>query len=118
YERSPKLQALTCCIHAREAQPRVRPRWPASVGPGRLGGPQPFWYSELRAAVSIRKPEAGGWMQRLTGIMLAVAVGAATLSGCALRDPRDDYAYGRADGLWDTSYDLIDWNFPTSANQG
>lgn len=57
-------------------------------------------------------------MQRLTGIMLVVAVGAATLSGCALRDPRDDYAYGRADGLWDTSYDLIDWNFPTSANQG
>jgi hypothetical protein len=51
--------------------------------------------------------------------MLILAVGSAALTGCALRDPRDDYAYGRgADGLWDTSFDIIDWNFPTSVNQG
>ena len=58
-------------------------------------------------------------MRRLTGIMLIVAVGSAALAGCALRDPRDDYAYGRgSDGLWDREFELIDWNFPTSANQG
>ena len=48
------------------------------------------------------------------------ALGAVLLvSGCALRDPRDSYAYGGArDGLWDREYDLLlDWNFPTSANQ-
>ena len=47
-------------------------------------------------------------------------LGALLVSGCALRDPRDSYAYGRvADGLWDADYDiLIDWNYPTSANQG
>jgi hypothetical protein len=58
-------------------------------------------------------------MQRLTGIMLVAAVSAATLAGCALRDPRSDYAYSRAsDGLWgDTAFELIDWNFPTSLNQ-
>ena len=58
-------------------------------------------------------------MQRLTGIMLVAAVGAAMLSGCALRDPRADYAYSRAsDGLWgDAPFELIDWNFPTSRNQ-
>lgn len=56
---------------------------------------------------------------RLTGIMLIITVGAATLAGCALRDARDDYAFGGgADGLGSTSYDLIDWNFPTSVNQG
>jgi hypothetical protein len=51
---------------------------------------------------------------------LIVAVGSAALAGCALRDPRDDYAYSRAsDGLWgDTPFELIDWNFPTSVNQG
>ena len=45
--------------------------------------------------------------------------GALLVSGCALRDPRDSYAYGRvADGLWDAEYDfLLDWNFPTSQNQ-
>ena len=58
-------------------------------------------------------------MQRLTGIMLVATVGAAMLAGCALRDPRTDYAYSRAsDGLWgDTAFELIDWNFPTSLNQ-
>ena len=56
---------------------------------------------------------------RLTGILLVIAGGSATLAGCALRDARDDYAYGRgADGLGNTGYDLIDWNFPTSVNQG
>jgi hypothetical protein len=42
------------------------------------------------------------------------------VAGCALKDPRDSYAYGRlADGLWDADYDLLlDWNFPTSANPG
>jgi hypothetical protein len=50
--------------------------------------------------------------------LLAVA-GAVLVSGCALRDPRDSYAYGRSDGLWDADYDLLlDWNFPTTANQG
>ena len=58
-------------------------------------------------------------MQRLAGIMLVAFVCVAMLSGCALRDPRADYAYSRAsDGLWgDTSFELIDWNFPTSLNQ-
>ena len=58
-------------------------------------------------------------MQRLAGIMAVALVGVATLSGCALRDPRADYAYSRAsDGLWgDTAFELIDWNFPTSLNQ-
>jgi hypothetical protein len=42
------------------------------------------------------------------------------VAGCALKDPRDSYAYGRlADGLWDADYDLLlVWNYPTSANQG
>lgn len=58
-------------------------------------------------------------MQRLTGIMLIMAVGSAALAGCALRDPRDDYAYrGNSEGLWNTSFEIIDWNFPTSVNQG
>jgi hypothetical protein len=58
-------------------------------------------------------------MQRLTGIMLVATVCTAMLAGCALRDPRTDYAYSRAsDGLWgDTAFELIDWNFPTSLNQ-
>src|SRR5690349_23950055 len=58
-------------------------------------------------------------MQRLAGIMAVALVGAATLTGCALRDPRADYAYSRAsDGLWgDTAFELIDWNFPTSLKQ-
>ena len=50
--------------------------------------------------------------------VLALA-GAVLVSGCALRDPRDSYAYGRSDGLWDADYDfLLDWNFPTATNQG
>ena len=55
---------------------------------------------------------------RLTGIMLVIAAGCA-VAGCALRDPRSDYAYSRAsDGLWgDRPFELIDWNFPTSRNQ-
>lgn len=54
---------------------------------------------------------------RLAGIMLIVAVGS-TVAGCALRDPRDGYAYGSgSDGLWKTNFELIDWNFPTSRNQ-
>ena len=53
---------------------------------------------------------------RLGLLALASAV---LVSGCALRDPRDSYAYGRSDGLWDADYDLLlDWNFPTAANQG
>jgi hypothetical protein len=51
--------------------------------------------------------------------MLIMAVGSAALAGCALRDPRDSYAHGvSADGLWHRDFDLIDWNFPTSVNQG
>ena len=55
---------------------------------------------------------------RLTRIMLAIAVGS-VLTGCALRETRDDYAFSRAsDGLWgDTPFQLVDWNFPTSRNQ-
>lgn len=58
-------------------------------------------------------------MKRLAGIMLVGAAALALLAGCALRDPRVDYAYSRAsDGLWgDTPFELIDWNFPTSLNQ-
>jgi hypothetical protein len=58
-------------------------------------------------------------VKRVAGIMLIGAVGAALLAGCALRNPRADYAYFSAsDGLWgDTSYEIIDWNFPTSLNQ-
>jgi hypothetical protein len=57
---------------------------------------------------------------RPTGIMLSIAVVSFTLTGCALRDTRDDYAYSAAsEGLWgDTPFELIDWNFPTSRNQG
>ena len=54
-------------------------------------------------------------------VRLGVAAlgGLLLVSGCALRDPRDSYAYGQAGkGLWDAEYDLLlDWNFPTSANQ-
>lgn len=57
-------------------------------------------------------------MHRVTGIILVATMVAATLAGCALRDPRDDYGYSRGDGLWDTDYGLIDWNFPTARNQG
>jgi hypothetical protein len=58
-------------------------------------------------------------MQRLAGIMMVATVCTAMLAGCALRDPRADYAYSRAsEGLWgDTAFELIDWNFPTSLNQ-
>jgi hypothetical protein len=51
---------------------------------------------------------------------VAALVGALLVSGCALRDPRDSYAYGRSsDGLWDADYDLLlDWNFPTSSSLG
>jgi hypothetical protein len=56
---------------------------------------------------------------RLTGIILIVAVSSAALTGCALRDPRDDYGYGSgSDGLWNSHWELIDWNFPTSVTQG
>ena len=56
---------------------------------------------------------------RLTGIILIAAVSTAALTGCALRDPRDDYGYGTGtDGLWNSSWELVDWNFPTSVTQG
>lgn len=57
---------------------------------------------------------------RPTGIMLSIALASVALAGCALRDTRDDYAYSAAsEGLWgDTPFELIDWNFPTSRNQG
>ena len=59
-------------------------------------------------------------MHRPVRICLLALIGVTLVCGCALRSPRDSYAYGRmADGLWDAEYDLlIDWNFPTSANQG
>jgi hypothetical protein len=58
-------------------------------------------------------------MRSTLRLCLLALSGALLVSGCALRDPRDSYAYGRADGLWDADYDvLLDWNFPTAANQG
>ena len=59
-------------------------------------------------------------MRRPARLCLLALSGALLVSGCALRDPRDSYAYGRvADGLWDAEYDLLlDWNYPTAANQG
>ena len=62
----------------------------------------------------------GGSMRSIVRLGVLALSGALLVSGCALRDPRDSYAYGRvADGLWDADYDLlIDWNFPTSSNQG
>jgi len=58
-------------------------------------------------------------MRRSLAFLGAGIAAALLVSGCALKDPRDSYAYGRADGLWDADYDLLlDWNFPTSANQG
>ena len=52
-------------------------------------------------------------------LVLAALAGAVLVSGCALRDPRDSYAYGRTDGLWDADYDfLLDWRFPTTASEG
>jgi hypothetical protein len=58
-------------------------------------------------------------MRRVILLGLMAFTGSLLVSGCALKDPRDSYAYGRlADGLWDADYDLLlDWNFPTSANQ-
>ena len=60
-------------------------------------------------------------MQRLAGIMLVAVLGTVLLAGCALRDPRLDYAYAysrASDGLWgDAPFEWIDWNFPTSLNQ-
>jgi hypothetical protein len=59
-------------------------------------------------------------MRILARSCLLALLGALLVCGCALRDPRDSYAYGRvADGLWDADYDLlIDWNYPTASNQG
>ncbi len=57
-------------------------------------------------------------MQRSTGIILVAAMVATTLAGCAFEDRRNDFLYSRADGLWDSTPQLIDWNFPTSQNQG
>jgi hypothetical protein len=59
-------------------------------------------------------------MRILARSCLLALLGALLVCGCALRDPRDSYAYGRvADGLWDADYDLlVDWNYPTAANQG
>jgi hypothetical protein len=53
-------------------------------------------------------------------LCLAALAGALLVSGCALRDARDSYAYGRtSDGLWDAEPDfLLDWRFPTSQNLG
>src|SRR6185437_3279580 len=70
-----------------------------------LGSPRRFRY------------RAGGPV-RLAGIICAIAA-VTVLAGCALRETRDDYAFSRAsDGLWgDKSFELIDWNFPTSRNQ-
>ncbi len=56
-------------------------------------------------------------MRRATGIMLVATMVAATLTGCALRDVRGS-SYSQADGLWGNGNELIDWNFPTSQNQG
>jgi hypothetical protein len=78
----------------------------------------------MRGIVGERRRLAGRVSQEIDmrphpAVCLAALAGVLLVSGCALRDPRDGYAYGRADGLWDANYDLLrDWNFPTSANQG
>jgi hypothetical protein len=47
-------------------------------------------------------------------LIVAVAV---LVSGCALQDTRYDYSRLAA-GLGDYDESIIDWNFPTSTNQG
>jgi hypothetical protein len=50
---------------------------------------------------------------------MCIIAAAGVISGCALRDVRDDYDRSQASaGLWgDRPFELIDWNFPTSRNQ-
>ncbi|HET9748237.1 MAG TPA: hypothetical protein VFS06_02940 [Casimicrobiaceae bacterium] len=51
---------------------------------------------------------------------MCIIAAAGMISGCALRDVRDDYDRSQASaGLWesDRPFELIDWNFPTSRNQ-
>jgi hypothetical protein len=50
---------------------------------------------------------------------MCILAAAGAISGCALRDVRDDYDRSQASaGLWgDRPFELIDWNFPTSRNQ-
>ena len=58
-------------------------------------------------------------MRSAPRLALAAVAFATLVSGCALRDARDSYAYGRSDGLWGADSDfLMDWRFPTTANQG
>jgi hypothetical protein len=47
-------------------------------------------------------------------LIVAIAV---LVSGCALQDTRYDYSRLAA-GLGDYDESIIDWNFPTSTNQG
>jgi len=53
-------------------------------------------------------------MRRTRRLIVAVAV---LVSGCALQDTRYDYSRLAA-GLGDYDESIIDWNFPTSTNQG
>jgi hypothetical protein len=53
-------------------------------------------------------------MRRIRRLIVAVAV---LVSGCALQDTRYDYSRLAA-GLGDYDESIIDWNFPTSTNQG
>jgi hypothetical protein len=50
---------------------------------------------------------------------MCIIAAAGVISGCALRDVRDDYDRSQAAaGLWgDRPFEFIDWNFPTSRNQ-
>ena len=49
------------------------------------------------------------------GLLIAVAV---LLSGCALQDARYDYSADAAGFGLDYEQSILDWNFPTTHNQG
>ena len=52
-------------------------------------------------------------------LVVAALAGAVLVSGCALRDARESYAYGRTDDLWGAEPDfLLVWRFPTTASEG
>ena len=58
-------------------------------------------------------------MSRPLRLLALGAAVTALVSGCALRDTRYDYSYSR-NGLPFADYDesILDWNFPTTTNQG
>src|SRR2546427_5187775 len=73
------------------------------------------WVSRAVCAVAVR-PHEEVFMRHRYRLMIGVAV-AALSSGCALQDSRYDNSRLAA-GLGDYDESIIDWNFPTSTNQG